>query len=140
MVGSFRAAGTPGRHLELTEPVDLILNGYRELAYYGRILRWETHPGIPGWGLLAITVSLGQEGRGALEDTTPKALTMEEGAMNTRAQGMQLSKRKTARKWIRFSLELPERAKPCQQLDLSLVTLILDFWPPELKQNKRLLS
>lgn len=35
-----------------------------------------------------------------------------------------------------FDSEASRRNKPCQHLELSLVQLILDFWPPELYEYK----
>ena len=52
------------------------------------------------------------------------------------SQGMPAAPRSWKKQGVDSLLERQEGEWPCQHLGFSLVMLILDFWPPELRDNK----
>ena len=59
-----------------------------------------------------------------------KVLALNTGVMWSQGKECQLTPE--ARRGKHSPLEPPERVQPCQHLDFSPVTKILDSWPPEL--------
>ena len=120
----------------------LLKKGAGGLADAIKDFEMERFPGLCGWTLNAIIVSLQETGTERFDtDRKEDSTNMETRDWSDTAtrQGMLAATRSRKREGTESPLELLEGAWPCPHLDFSPVILIADFWLPKHWENKFLL-